>query len=114
MDVKRFQYMPMYGERNWVYDIRSSVDRVLAFAGSVKLWRHCGGHSAALRLHVVNNINMPFTLCTEEEPFTSRLMLIVRNGSEMFEAVPVTCSLEYVVFPRPFDSLHFLTNFEYC
>lgn len=39
--------------------------------------------------------------------------MIMQNGSEMTEAAPVTHSLEYVMSPRRFDSLHLLTNFEY-
>lgn len=37
----------------------------------------------------------------------------MQNGSELSDTAPFTHSLEYVVFPPPYDLLHLLTNFEY-
>lgn len=42
-----------------------------------------------------------------------RLVLIVRYGSELTDAAPVTHSFEYISFPYPFDSVPLLTNIEY-
>lgn len=41
---------------------------------------------------------MPFICCMEEEPFTSRLALIVRIRLVLADAPPATHSLEYMAF----------------
>lgn len=43
----------------------------------------------------------------------SRLVLIVRSELELADTAPVANGVEYVAFPRPTDSYHLLTNFEY-
>lgn len=50
----------------------------------------------------------------EDEAYASRLSLMVRNYSKVTDAAPMSHRLELVAFPRPFDSIYLLTNFEYC
>lgn len=59
-------------------------------------------------------VDMPFIPCTEEEAYASRLVLALQNGSQLADAVPIAHSSEYFVSSHPSDSLHVLTNFEYC
>lgn len=101
------------GERNWLYDTRYGVDRLLAVVGWVKRMMHGRGRGAVLRRDVVTYVDMPFTLCTEGEAHPNRPALIVRNCSELTDATPITHRLEYVEFQRTFDSLHLMANSEF-
>lgn len=51
-------------------------------------------------------VDIRFIRCIEKEIFANRLTLLVQNVSEVAETVPATDNLEYVLFPRAFESLH--------
>lgn len=68
---------------------------------------------AVLRRVMATLVDMPSIRCTEEEAYASQLALIVESGLELADAAPATHNLPYFALPRPFGSLHLLTNFEY-
>lgn len=74
---------------------------------------HQDGRSAVLSHDVVTYVYMRFIRFTEEEAYAIRLVLIVRNGSELTDAVLNFQSLVYVAIARHVDSHHLLTNLEY-
>lgn len=58
-------------------------------------------------------VEKAFIAFNEEKAYTSGPVLFVGNGSELADPAPITHRLEYVVFRRPFHSLHVLRNFAY-
>lgn len=100
LDVYRFQAMPIDGERKWVYDTRNGDDRLPSVGGCVKRSKNKGGCGAVLCRDVETYVKIPFIRCTGEKAYASLLALIVHNGSELTNAVPVAHRSEYVAFPR--------------
>lgn len=74
----------------------------------------CAGLLApiVLRCNLLDYVDLFFILCTEEKAYASGLALVVQNGSELAETEPCIYSLEYVAFPRVYDSLYLLTKLE--
>lgn len=60
MNVRRFQSMPMDGERSCVYDTGDCVDRLSAVGGWVNCCMHWGGPGAVLCSDVETFVDMPF------------------------------------------------------
>lgn len=73
----------------------------MAVGGWVEGWVHCRGCGTVLRLDVATYVDTHFVCCTKEESYASCLALIVRNGSELTDAAPITHALEYVALSRP-------------
>lgn len=73
---------------------------------------HWNRRSAALHHDVATNVDIRSIRRIEEEAYSSRLTLIVRNVLEMPDAALVINSLEYNAFPLPFDSLDLWANVE--
>lgn len=107
------QCIPLEVERNWVCDTRNGVYRLSVVGHLVKRWIHWNCCGNLLRRDVATYVDTPFPLYTEEDIYASRLAIILCIGLKFADAAPVTYSLEYVAFRRPFESLHLLTYFEY-
>lgn len=101
------------GEGNWIYDIWYGVDRFSAVDGWVKSWMHWRGRCAVSRCEEMIYVCMSFIRCTEIELHALRLPSIVGVNSELADDAPVNHSLECVSFRHPYDTLHFLVNFNY-
>lgn len=113
LDVKCFQSIPTDVEHNCVYNTRYGVDSLPNVDGWLNGWMHWCGRGAVLHRDVATYVNMFFIRWTEEESYAISLLLIERNGSELADAAPTTDGFECVRLPRPFDSLHLQTSFEY-
>lgn len=74
---------------------------------------HCGSRDAVQRRDLDTYVHNPFIGCTGEKAYTCRPLLILREGSGLTDAGPITRRLKYVAFPRTFESYHVLTSFEY-
>lgn len=97
-----------------VYDTYNGADRLSANSGWVKRWMHWSGRGIVLRLEVATHVDMPFIQCIEEKVYASHLAQVVHKSSRLANSAPVTHSLEYVIFPCTYDTVHQLTSFEYC
>lgn len=58
-------------------------------------------------------VDMPFIHSTEKDVHANRSVQVKQNNLGLADNALTTHSLKYVVTSRLYDTLHFLTNFEY-
>lgn len=92
------------GKRSYLYDTLNNVDWLTVVGGWVKRCMHWGIHVTVIRHEVVTYVNMPFVRRTGEVAYASQLALAVQNSSDIADTTPVTYTLEYVAFPRPYGT----------
>lgn len=102
----------MRSERERVYNTRDNIGRPSAVGCTVKRWVHRGCCSSVLRCDLVTHFDMLLVRYTEETTHANQLALILQKSSELSGTAPSFQILLYVLFSRPFESLHLFINFE--
>lgn len=107
------QSMRLAGERSWVYDKCYGVDRLSAIGDCVKRCMHSGVCGAVLRFDKATYVYLPLILCAKENLYARRLAAIDGGNLSLTDDALDIHSLQYVSFTDPYNTLHFLSYFEY-
>lgn len=98
---------------NRVYDARYSNARLSAAGGWTELWKNWGSCVVVFCYKEATYVNMPFIRCIEWDVHANRREQVVRRISGLLDNTPITQSLEYRMFSRPYHTPLPLNNFEY-
>lgn len=105
------QCVLMVSETGFMITVMSTTDCRLS---AVRSSATCIAVVVALSFGVKKRLMSTFFICcTEEEIYACCVAAMFSGNSSLAYAALVTHSLDYVVFTRLYDFLHFLTSFDY-
>lgn len=98
LDEKRFSFILLNGDRNFVYNSRYGVEPMSAIGGWIKYRKHWGGRSAIFRYDDVTYFDMRLICCTEEVFYANSLGQGMQSDFRLHDNALITYRLEHVAF----------------